>query len=142
MEYVSTRGSAPPITSKKAILKGIAEDDGLYVPSSFPFIGPNPFASVGQVRMDVTTPSKVVQRISGQLSSEHGIPPFRAGDLRRTCETLLASISVPKEIRAQLLSHGRSTGVQAKHYDRYAYLPEKKMALETWAVFLQRILAA
>jgi len=99
---------------------------------------PYPFTSDGRVRMDVTTPSKVVQRISQKLAAEHGIAPFRAGDLRRTCETLLASISIPKEIRAQLLSHGRSTGVQAKHYDRYSYLPEKRRALEIWATFLQR----
>ena len=46
MEYISTRGSAPSIASKKAIIKGIAEDDGLYVPSSFPFVGPNPFAGL------------------------------------------------------------------------------------------------
>jgi threonine synthase len=43
MEYVSTRGLAPPIFSKKAIIKGIAEDNGLYVPSSFPVLGPQPF---------------------------------------------------------------------------------------------------
>ena len=46
MEYISTRGSVPPIGSRKAIIKGIAEDDGLYVPSSFPFIGPDPFSDV------------------------------------------------------------------------------------------------
>ncbi|MGD0623810.1 MAG: threonine synthase [Thermodesulfobacteriota bacterium] len=44
MEYVSTRGSAPSIPSKKAIIKGVAEDHGLYVPSTFPFLGPNPFS--------------------------------------------------------------------------------------------------
>jgi integrase len=102
---------------------------------------PYPFATVskgdrGKIRMDVTTPSKVVQRISDHLVESHSIEPFRAGDLRRTCETMLASIGTPKEIRAQLLSHGRSTGVQAKHYDRYAYLPEKKEALEKWPVYL------
>ena len=46
MEYISTRGAAPPIPSKKAIIKGIAEDNGLYVPSSFPFIGPDPFSGL------------------------------------------------------------------------------------------------
>ena len=108
---------------------------------------PYPFATVtkgdqGKLRMDVTTPSKVVQRVSEQLSQSHDIPSFRAGDLRRTCETLLASLSVPKEIRAQLLSHGRTTGVQAKHYDRYAYLPEKTAALESWAAYLRRLVSA
>jgi threonine synthase len=48
MEYISTRGSAPPIAAKKAIIKGMAEDRGLYVPSVFPDLGPNPFAGVGQ----------------------------------------------------------------------------------------------
>jgi len=43
MEYISTRGSAPAIPSKKAIIKGIAEDNGLYVPSHFPSFGPAPF---------------------------------------------------------------------------------------------------
>lgn len=105
---------------------------------------PYPFATVtkvgkGKIRMDVTTPSKVVQRISDQLVEEYGIEPFRAGDLRRTCETMLASISIPKEIRAQLLSHGRSTGVQAKHYDRYAYLPEKEEALVKWNDYLEKV---
>ena len=44
MEYISTRGSAPPISSKRAIIKGIAEDGGLYVPSVFPSLGPHPFS--------------------------------------------------------------------------------------------------
>ena len=46
MEYVSTRGSSPAISSKKAIIKGIAEDGGLYVPASFPFLGDDPFAGL------------------------------------------------------------------------------------------------
>jgi threonine synthase len=44
MEYISTRGSAPAILSKKAIIKGIAEDHGLYVPSLFPRFAPDPFS--------------------------------------------------------------------------------------------------
>jgi len=48
MRYISTRGSAPAIPSKKAIIKGIAEDDGLYVPESFPSLGAAPFSDAGQ----------------------------------------------------------------------------------------------
>jgi threonine synthase len=48
MKYISTRGSAPPIFSKKAILKGIAEDKGLYVPSQFPSFGSDPFSGVAE----------------------------------------------------------------------------------------------
>lgn len=36
--YKSTRGNAKEVTSSEAILKGIAEDGGLYVPSSIPTI--------------------------------------------------------------------------------------------------------
>jgi len=39
MEYFSTRGSPLAMTSKKAIIKGIADDNGLYVPSQFPSLG-------------------------------------------------------------------------------------------------------
>jgi threonine synthase len=39
MKYISTRNSSPTITSKEAIIKGIATDNGLYVPSSFPSLG-------------------------------------------------------------------------------------------------------
>ena len=46
MKYISTRGTAPAIVSKKAIIKGIAEDGGLYVPDSFPSLGVNPFSDV------------------------------------------------------------------------------------------------
>ncbi|MGA2959616.1 MAG: hypothetical protein ABSF48_28355, partial [Thermodesulfobacteriota bacterium] len=46
MEYISTRGGAPSIRSKKAIIKGIAEDNGLYVPSGSPSLGPNPFSGL------------------------------------------------------------------------------------------------
>lgn len=35
MEYISTRGSSS-VSASEAILKGISEDGGLYVPSSFP----------------------------------------------------------------------------------------------------------
>ena len=45
MEYVSTRGLARAITSKQAIIKGIAEDNGLYVPSGFPHLGAQPFSA-------------------------------------------------------------------------------------------------
>jgi threonine synthase len=39
MEYLSTRGSSLALPSKRAIIKGIAEDNGLYVPSHFPHLG-------------------------------------------------------------------------------------------------------
>jgi hypothetical protein len=55
---------------------------------------------------------------------------FTYGDLRRTVETRLSAAGVSRDIRAQLQSHGIH-GVQARHYDKHHYLPEKRAALET-----------
>ena len=36
MKYVSTRGSAPEKTFSEALLAGLADDGGLYVPDAWP----------------------------------------------------------------------------------------------------------
>ena len=66
---------------------------------------------------------------------------YQLSDLRRTAETRLASLRVDKETRAQLLSHGRTTGVQNRHYDRWHYLDEKRAALAVWEHHLRAVLA-
>ena len=53
---------------------------------------------------------------------------------------MLQKLGVDREVRAHLLSHGRSAGVQGKHYERYDFLPEKRTALEKWARRLQQII--
>lgn len=59
-------------------------------------------------------------------------------DVRRTCETHLAALGIPRDVRAQLQSHGLG-GIQARHYDRHEYMREKREALEAWAAYLDRI---
>jgi integrase len=61
---------------------------------------------------------------------------FCFADLRRTIETNMASLDIPTDIRAQIQSHGLS-GVQARHYDRWHYLPQKRKALAVWAAYLE-----
>lgn len=99
-----------------------------------------PFSSDSTRRIDPTTLSRGVRGISKAMKKEHGFKPFQFRDIRRTAETMLQKLGVDKEIRAHLLSHGRSTGVQGKHYERYNFLPEKRAALEKWADHLQRII--
>jgi hypothetical protein len=65
---------------------------------------------------------------------------FQLRDLRRTCETMLASLGVSKDIRAQLQSHGLG-GVHARHYDKHEYLLEKRQALGKWVPHLARLKA-
>lgn len=57
------------------------------------------------------------------------IPDFQAKRIRSGVETLLASAGISSDIRGRLQSHGIS-GVQARHYDGYDYLTEKRMALD------------
>jgi len=59
-----------------------------------------------------------------------GIVGFQAKRIRSGVETLLASARISTDTRGRLQSHGIS-GVQARHYDGYDYLSEKREALET-----------
>jgi integrase len=86
-----------------------------------------------------TTISVAVQQISAALvESGRCASTFRAGDLRRTAETMLASLGISADLRAQLLSHGLG-GVQARHYDRHSYTTEKASALARWELHMLAI---
>lgn len=80
------------------------------------------YASIAQRVRDVAA--------AMQAANELEKGPFTVGDLRRTVETRLAGAGVSRDVRAHLQSHGLG-GVQAVHYDKYAYLDEKRAALET-----------
>lgn len=56
---------------------------------------------------------------------------FTARDLRRTCKTLMGEIGISKEIRDRIQNHALND-VSSKHYDRYDYLNEKRVALTKW----------
>ena len=58
-----------------------------------------------------------------------GSTDFKAKRIRSGVETLLASARVSTDVRGRLQSHGIA-GVQARHYDGYDYLNEKREALE------------
>ncbi len=82
-----------------------------------------------------TTVSKYLQTVRAAMVTAKESRDFELADLRRTCETLMASIGIAKDTRAQIQSHGLG-GVQARHYDRYDYLAEKTAALDAWARWL------
>lgn len=95
------------------------------------------------VQSKLTATSKQVNLACSEIADDpaaHGLDtfkPFRMGDIRRTCETMLAPI-VSKDIRAQLLSHGIS-GVQTTNYDKYDYIDEKRAAINLWELKLADI---
>jgi integrase len=95
---------------------------------------PRLFASHGETMMALETPGKRLAEICTAMACE----PFNLRDVRRTCETMLAGMSISRDTRAQLLSHGIS-GVQAAHYDRHDYINEKCAALVAWESRLDEI---
>lgn len=56
---------------------------------------------------------------------------FIARDLRRTVKTLMGELGVSKELRDRIQNHALND-VSSKHYDRYDYLNEKRIALQSW----------
>ena len=71
----------------------------------------------------------------GKISKAMGGQSFRLGDIRRTAETMLASLGFSSDLRGQLLSHGLG-GVQNRHYDKHDYMPEKLRMLQAWEALI------
>jgi integrase len=67
-----------------------------------------------------------------------GLPRWTPHDLRRTAATQMAKAGVPRFIVGKVLNHSEKSITAV--YDRYAYDPEKKAALEKWERELRRIL--
>jgi integrase len=72
-----------------------------------------------------------------EIAAAAGIENYQLKRVRSGIETLLAEAGVTPHLRGQLQSHGIG-GVQAKHYDAYDYLLEKRDVLEQ----LERLLDA
>jgi integrase len=101
---------------------------------------PGPFSLRGDRTATPGTLQKIFSDLGDTLSAAGKTRRFTWRHMRATCETHLASLGVNQERRAWLLSHGRS-GVQAKHYDRYSYLPEKRADLEKWSRYLDQLVS-
>lgn len=68
---------------------------------------------------------------------KRGIGAFTLHDLRRTCRTGLSALKIEPHIAERVLNHIQP-GV-AGVYDRFAYLNEKREALEKWAKHLEQL---
>lgn len=78
-----------------------------------------------------------------QLDKAMGAPPpWRLHDLRRTAATGMATLGIAPHIVEACLNHvsGAKAGV-AGVYNRAAYGPEKKAALERWAAHIEGLVA-
>lgn len=117
-------------------LAGAAKSDVLYLLARCAALpSQHLFGSRGSV-LGSENLSHLVRALSDELIAEQiSTHPFQFRDMRRTAETMMASQGVSKDIRAQIQSHGLS-GVQARHYDKYEYMAEKRQALKSWEGYL------
>jgi integrase len=83
------------------------------------------------------TPVSGWSKLKKRLDAAMRIPAWRLHDLRRTTATGMAEIGIPPHIVEAALNHisGAKAGV-AGTYNRAAYLPERKAALERWATHI------
>ena len=92
------------------------------------------FSTAGRVPLRKEIVAALVEDIEKEMQAagelERG--PFSMRDLRRTAETQMAALGISSDVRAQIQSHGLGD-IQARHYDRHDYMPEKRTALTLWA---------
>jgi integrase len=87
-------------------------------------------------RLDVEMLAILRQRAQarGENPAKVVLQPWRNHDIRRTCRSTLSRLGVRSEVAEAVLAHARPGIVGV--YDRWAYLPEKREALEQWSAFL------
>jgi integrase len=82
--------------------------------------------------------TRSVERLARRFQAV-GIEPFTPHDLRRTGRTGLASLGIEDEVAERVLNHQKK-GMK-RVYDRFAYAPQKRDAIEKWAKYLSDLLA-
>jgi integrase len=82
--------------------------------------------------------TRSVERLAPRFQAA-GIEPFTPHDLRRTGRTGLASLGIEDEVAERVLNHQKK-GMK-RVYDRFAYSPQKRDAIEKWAKYLSDLLA-
>jgi integrase len=60
-------------------------------------------------------------------------------DLRRTVNTRMAKMEVPKEVRDKVLNHTRRSDPEGRSYNKHDYRGEKAAAFSRWAEEIKRI---
>jgi integrase len=89
--------------------------------------------------------AKAMEELAGQDRADGGeplvIPYWTFHDLRRTCATGMARLGIQVRVTEAVLNHvsGTASGIVAV-YQRHDYADEKRVALETWARFVDGLM--
>ena len=129
MQYVSTRGEAPPLDFAEAMLAGLARDGGLYVPQSWPQLEPELIGSfAGRPYAEVAV--EVVRRFVDDSIAET--------DLARIASEAYGTFRHPAV--APLTQFGVNTFVLELHHG--PTLAFKDLAMQLLARLMDHVLAA
>ena len=79
-----------------------------------------------------------IARARREASIKEDMPAWRIHDLRRTFRSGLARLGIRPEVARKVVNH-QIEGMDAI-YDRYAYLPERREALEKWGSYVEALL--
>jgi len=111
------------------------KERGDYVSDS-PFVFPNRL-----LVKHAGAPITHIRKATGRLWRSLNIQPFSAHDLRRTCATRLGEMQVPGHVIARILNH-KQADITSAVYNQYAYLKEKREALDAWGRRVAQIVSA
>ncbi|XAP76937.1 tyrosine-type recombinase/integrase [Citromicrobium bathyomarinum] len=102
-----------------------------------PRFGPYVFSSDGKTHLQSF--AKIKQRLDRFVALQHEIEPWRLHDLRRTAATHMVRLGNSTEVVGRVLNHA-PTGVTAKVYALHEFVPEKRHALDVYAIALEEAL--
>lgn len=93
-------------------------------------------------RTDGPIGASALSHAMADITAALGIEDATLHDLRRTGATGIAALGVPPFVVSKVLSHKDADGaatVTNRHYNLYAYLAEKRDALDRWAAKLEQL---
>ena len=111
-----------PLTDWHLGLLGKPAANGFY------FANPKP-------QFDTLNPRSLSHHVEDYCNMRNIDPSFTAHDLRRTMTTRLAEMGTPLDDIKRVLNH-TFKDVTSRHYDMFAYMPQKLAALEKWRDYL------
>jgi integrase len=101
-----------------------------------PALGPYVWTSDGETH--VSGYAKAKSRLDSFIKAVGTEPPpWRLHDIRRTVATHLVRLGVSETIVGRVLNHAPQ-GVTARTYALHSYAPEKRAALDTWAIEIEK----
>jgi integrase len=124
----------PAVETVKSAIELTSEDDEFLFPTRLNRGGPidRHSLTVAMVRF--------AQNLKGPAAKTWHAEPPTPHDLRRTVNTRLARMGIPKEIRDRALNHVTALrDPESKHYNVYEFAKEKREAFSRWTAEIEAI---